>query len=187
VEYFTGHLPTAARQLQSSTELIPADVNACQHCTVFICSWLLPSASLLPLHVPGPSYRGAILLNLSSSIRATNHQFGVGAASASSAGTSETCEEESAVPQLKHPRLLASYSTKPTTPTPGSSMQQLQKYLAMETTSIDDDCMRFWMQNSSTLDKLVSPALRALGVPASSAAVERVFSQGGIILRPHRA
>jgi len=88
---------------------------------------------------------------------------------------------------LKRPRLLASYSTKPTTPTPRSSMQQLQKYLAMGTTSIDDDCMRFWTQNSSTLDKLVAPALRALSVPASSAAVKRVFSQGGIILRPHRA
>jgi len=90
--------------------------------------------------------------------------------------SSETREEESAVPQLKRPRLLASYSTKPTTPTPGSSMQQLQKYLAMETTSIDDDCMRFWMQNSSTLDKLVAPALRAPSVPASSAAVEGVSS-----------
>jgi len=35
-------------------------------------------------------------------------------------------------------------------------MQQLQKYLAMGTTSIDDDCMRFWTQNSSTLDKVVA-------------------------------
>jgi len=101
--------------------------------------------------------------------------------------SSETREEESAGSQLKHPRLLASYSTKPTTPTPGSSIQQLQKYLAMETTSIDDDCMLFWTQNRSTLDKLVAPALRALRVPVSSAAVERVFSQGGIILRPHQA
>jgi len=104
---------------------------------------------------------------------------------AGTSDSSETRKEESAVPQLKRPRLLASYSTKPITPTPGSSMQQLQKYLAMETTSIDDDCMRFWTQNSSTLDKLVAPALRALSVPASNAAVERVFSQGGIILRPH--
>jgi len=51
VEYFTGRrLPilTAARQIQSSTELHPADVNACQPCfcplhyIVFICSSLLP-------------------------------------------------------------------------------------------------------------------------------------------------
>jgi len=37
------------------------------------------------------------------------------------------------------------------------------------------------------LTKLYLPALRALSVPASSSAVERVFSQGGLILRPQRA
>ena len=42
-------------------------------------------------------------------------------------------------------------------------------------------------QNGTALDKQFAPALRALSVPASTAAVERVFSQGGIILRPHRA
>jgi len=49
------------QKLQSSTELSPADVNAYRpcfyplHCTVFICSSLLPFAPLLPLHTPGPS------------------------------------------------------------------------------------------------------------------------------------
>ena len=33
--------------------------------------------------------------------------------------------------------------------------------------------------------KLLQPAARALSMPASSAPVQRVFSQGGIILKPH--
>jgi len=45
-------LSTAARQLQSSTELIEADAIVCRscfyplHCTVFICSSLLPFVTL---------------------------------------------------------------------------------------------------------------------------------------------
>jgi len=57
----------------------------------------------------------------------------------------------------------------------------------MEPTGSDDDCVLFWAQNGTALDKLFAPALRALSVPASIAVVERIFSQGGIILRPHRA
>jgi hypothetical protein len=69
---------------------------------------------------------------------------------------------------------------------PGNSIHQLNKYL--DTTEIlNDDSMIFWHHNRRTFDKLYLPALQALSVPASSSAVERVFSQGGLILRPHRS
>jgi len=42
--------------------------------------------------------------------------------------------------------------------------------------------LQFWDRSQTSLDKLYLSALRALSVPASSAAVERVFSQGGIIM-----
>ncbi|TRY64836.1 hypothetical protein DNTS_022242 [Danionella cerebrum] len=43
----------------------------------------------------------------------------------------------------------------------------------------------FWALNMKTLPSLFRVAIRVLAVPASSAPVERVFSHGGIILRPH--
>ena len=47
-------------------------------------------------------------------------------------------------------------------------------------------CLSFWHHSKTTLNKLYLPALRALSMPASSAAVDRVFSRGGIIMRTHR-
>jgi len=66
----------------------------------------------------------------------------------------------------------------------GSALQQINRYLEMD--DEDDDCLAFWRRNWVNLNKLVYPAIRALSVPAASSAVERVFSHGGVILRPHR-
>jgi len=63
-------------------------------------------------------------------------------------------------------------------------MQQMNRYLEMD--DDDDDCLAFWRRNRVNLNKLVYPAIRALSVPVASSAVERVFSHGGVILRPHR-
>ncbi|KAK7174096.1 hypothetical protein R3I93_001313 [Phoxinus phoxinus] len=49
------------------------------------------------------------------------------------------------------------------------------------------NALMFWALNSKTLPSLFKVSIRVLAVPASSAPVERVFSHGGIILRPHRA
>lgn len=49
------------------------------------------------------------------------------------------------------------------------------------------NALLFWALNMKTLPSLFRVAIRVLAVPASSAPVERVFSHGGIILRPHRA
>jgi len=48
----------------------------------------------------------------------------------------------------------------------------------------DDDCLAFWRRNKVNLNKLGYPAVHALSVPAASSAVQRVFSHGGVILRP---
>uniref|UniRef100_A0A4W5K373 HAT C-terminal dimerisation domain-containing protein n=1 Tax=Hucho hucho TaxID=62062 RepID=A0A4W5K373_9TELE len=49
------------------------------------------------------------------------------------------------------------------------------------------NALLFWAMNRKALPSLSRVAIRVLAVPASSASVERVFSHGGIILRPHRA
>jgi len=51
----------------------------------------------------------------------------------------------------------------------------------------NEECLPFWREYKSSLGKLHLLALRALSVPASSAAVERVFSRGGMIMWPHRS
>jgi hypothetical protein len=51
---------------------------------------------------------------------------------------------------------------------------------------LQPDPLLFWKENCSDYAMLAKLAKRLLAVPASSAAVERVFSQTGFILRPHR-
>lgn len=61
---------------------------------------------------------------------------------------------------------------------------QLSHYIDM---AEGQNALLFWALNSKTLPSFFQVAIRVLAVPASSAPVERVFSHGGIILRPHRA
>ena len=67
-------------------------------------------------------------------------------------------------------------------------MVEYQKYLAMSQCGDDvHDCLLFWKKNMKELPKLFELAMKVQSVPATSAPVERVFSHGGIIMRPHRA
>ncbi|KAI4797261.1 hypothetical protein KUCAC02_025216 [Chaenocephalus aceratus] len=62
---------------------------------------------------------------------------------------------------------------------------QLSHYLHI---ADGQNVLLFWAMNMKDLPSLFKVAIRVLAVPASSApVVERVFSHGGIILRPHRA
>lgn len=66
---------------------------------------------------------------------------------------------------------------------------QLEKYFSWEHGDMDIDAISFWSSNRAKLDLpiLSKLALRVLCIPASSAAVERVFSHGGLAMRPNRS
>lgn len=93
-------------------------------------------------------------------------------------------------PPGKCPRLLARYrahkhlshSAKDT----GISAQ-IQKYFDAIQDTEANTALEFWSQNRERFPQLYSLAVKVLSIPASSAPVERVFSKGGLIMRPHRA
>jgi len=49
------------------------------------------------------------------------------------------------------------------------------------------DRMDFWQKHPKIFPRLYLVSMKLLAVPATSAPVERVFSHGGLIMRPHRA
>lgn len=103
--------------------------------------------------------------------------------------TAEPCQDSP--PRSKIPRLLAKYKThkkKQSTPTEASIVTQVMKYFEdIQSASTEDDALTFWFKNKDKYPHLHALALKVLTVPASSAPVERVFSAGGLLLRPHRA
>ena len=68
---------------------------------------------------------------------------------------------------------------------------QVEQYLDMcdddEETDLTSDCLRFWAARQLRFPLLYKLALQHFSVPASSVTKERVFSHGGIIMRPHHA
>jgi hypothetical protein len=49
------------------------------------------------------------------------------------------------------------------------------------------DCLSFWNKKRKELPILFKLAMKVHSVPGTSAPIERVFSHGGIFIRPHRA
>lgn len=80
--------------------------------------------------------------------------------------------------------LFSQYKQRRQQDTTRNPETQLNNYLGL---CSGQSCLSFWDANRNTLPALFPVAMRALAVPASSAPVERVFSHGGIIMRPHRA
>ncbi|XP_038063040.1 uncharacterized protein LOC119733733 [Patiria miniata] len=107
------------------------------------------------------------------------------------ASLSHTSSEEEDIP-AKVPRLLAKYKTIRSRTKSGekdSVRIQLEKYIRDEERH-GLDAVTFWQDSGEGKNKY--PSLHALAknilcVPASSAPVERIFSRGGLIMRPHRA
>ena len=54
-------------------------------------------------------------------------------------------------------------------------------------TDSSSDSLVFRKHNQSAYDKLIPAVLRSFAIPTSSAPVERIFSHGGLVLRPNRA
>ena len=77
-------------------------------------------------------------------------------------------------------------TTNNTSPTP---TVQLRKYLEeiLTMTVLPSNIFDFWKEKSEKYLALFKVANHALCVPALSAPVERIFSAGGLIMRPHRA
>ncbi|KAK0136447.1 hypothetical protein N1851_027438 [Merluccius polli] len=96
----------------------------------------------------------------------------------------ETGLEESDVtetPPEKQPRLFSHYKNTLSSAEKPSVQAQLTAYLHLigEENSTSIPCLKFWQQNKSKF-----PALFHI---EHSAPIERVFSQGVILMRPHRA
>jgi len=68
-----------------------------------------------------------------------------------------------------------------------SVVELLARYLRAMDGDCDSEPVDFWVRNNATYDKLIPAVRRTFAIPASSAAVERVFSYGGIVLRTNRA
>ena len=76
-------------------------------------------------------------------------------------------------------------------PTDATTAQLFGKYLLAEHEYTESDSYSdssvFWKHSQSAYDKLIPAVLRSFAIPASSAPVERVFSRGGLVLRPSMA
>ncbi|XP_056138332.1 uncharacterized protein LOC130114478 [Lampris incognitus] len=108
------------------------------------------------------------------------------AAEATGPGEGELSES----PPEKQLRMFSHYRRTPSsTEKKPSGQAQLTAYLNLiaEQDSDSVPCLRFWQQNKSKFPTLYQIATQVFSIPTSSAPIERVFSHGGILMRPHRA
>jgi hAT family C-terminal dimerisation region len=132
-------------------------------------------------------------------VESTNAQHGssssiasLSSSSGTEASTSSAAEYQDAnPPPAKRSKLFDSYTRKSSLlQPPTDTASQIRKYLDSNFDSSNfTDALSFWNSDSiaNEYHQLYNAANRVLSVPASSAAIERVFSQGGLIAVPHRA
>ena len=107
----------------------------------------------------------------------------------------DSASGEEAATQAKAPRLVDKYNRHHQRQSTmlglavDTARKQLSRYIdeVQNSPVAPNDVLFFWERLSQKLPALYTLACRALSVPASSAPVERVFSRGGILMRPHRA
>ena len=115
-----------------------------------------------------------------------------GSSSFSAACYSSPPREENWENPSKFPRLLAKYSRHRQRKSGGHNKtprSELAEYLKIvnEMDDVPSSAMKLWNMHGTKLPKLRQLALCVLSVPATSAPVERVFSHGGFVIRPHRS
>ena len=69
---------------------------------------------------------------------------------------------------------------------PRHQKRELQEYLEEPCVDEEMNPLTYWIQNQSVYPSLSVIAQRVLGIPSSSAAVERLFSIAGKVFRPER-
>ena len=105
---------------------------------------------------------------------------------ASGVDTPSTSAEEEDEPPGKHVKLFSSYKRKRVACGNKNPAAQYTRYLEATEEEVES-CIEFWGAHKEKFPALVLVAKKVLAIPASSAPVERVFSRGGIIMRPHRS
>ena len=105
--------------------------------------------------------------------------------------------DSSSPPAQKRMKLLDHYGSSESDAAQACSTitaaAEFRKYVEL-CDSCDGDqlsCLEFWAQHANSLPRLHDIALKALSVPlstpATSASVERVFSSGGMFMRPSKS
>ncbi|XP_073667529.1 uncharacterized protein [Paramisgurnus dabryanus] len=100
---------------------------------------------------------------------------------------SSSGEDEQEEPPAKTAHLFMGYHKKKKQHVTSSAMTELNAYIKVASEEDETDCIKFWSRHMKDFQKLYHFAMRVLGVPATSAPVERVFSHGGLIMRPNRS
>lgn len=99
--------------------------------------------------------------------------------------------EVEAVEQSAGKRILGGYrkQKKRLKPAVGSVETELDMYLkdVEENTDEQIDCLKYWSEKRTSFPCLYKLCNQVFCVPATSAPIERVFSHGGILMRPHRS
>ena len=99
-------------------------------------------------------------------------------------------EDDKDEPPAKTPRLYTGYRKKKNKKDHHVSSVKAELIHYIQVCSDEEeeaDCLGFWKRDAKVLPRLYLVAMRVLSVPATSTPVERVFSHGGLIMRPHRA
>lgn len=99
--------------------------------------------------------------------------------------THSTSEEEDE-PPAKHVKLFSSYKRRRVAGGGKTPAAQYTRYLEATEEEVES-CLEFWVAHKEKFPALALLVKKVLAIPASSAPVERVFSRGGIIMRPHRS
>jgi len=90
-------------------------------------------------------------------------------------------------PKKKQRKTFQCLASRPTTSKPKKDVDQVDLYFELEIVQPSENPLLFWRLNSDRLHKLTELAKRYLGMPATSASVERLFSIAGSIIRARRA